>query len=506
MTDEEKVRQVLAWADDKQLFYREALYIRPKKGGLASFTPRDIQLDTNDLIHRHRRVKITKARQLGITTGALADKFHAALFRPYTRVAMAAQLATTANEIFQIVATFYEFLPSWMKAIRLFKTRQDNANTLHLNNGSVVKVGTANTQFWRGQTYQHAHLTEAAFYHDFTKVLGSLGQAVSDTGTITFETTANGRNKYYDFWNDQDNGYHPVFYPWTLDPQYVHHALPDNLTKLEREYIERYELPYERAAWFVRTLREKCGNDLNLFNQEMPITADVAFIATGAKYFQVTFDVPDAYDDGLQVYVQPNPGHNYVIGADPASGAPTGDKSAAVVLDCVTSTVVATYNDRLPIPAFAEAVDLLSQRYNRALVNPEVNNHGHALIQDLLRRNTPLFRQSTFNGKVVHYANQFGTLLTEKSRNHLLSQMLSAIATGKLVTKCPRVQAQCNTFVYDNTNKPRASAGRYDDLVIATAHALYASATMAKPEPPPPQPETVRETLEWELRNGRLYA
>lgn len=511
MTEQEKINKVLEWADNRSLFYQEALRIRTKKGGIVPFCIRPIQEQTNRTIRQDRRAKITKARQLGITTGALAERFHDTLFVPYTKTAMAAQQSSTAGEIFLIVSTFYEFLPDWFKRIPLFKTKKDNANTLHLMNGGIIKVGTANTEFWRGQTFQHAHLTEVAYYDNLKSILGSLAHAVSDEGTITFETSAHGHNQYYDFWVDDSNGYTPIFYSWLEDPGYVADPakMPRILTEQELTYIEQYTLPPNRAAWFVKTLREKCGNDINLFNQEMPITADVAFIATGARYFPVVFSVSAQYNDGLEVLVKPIPNHKYTIGADPASGSPTGDASAATVLDVTDANhyyVAATYNVRISIPAFAEAIELLSIQYNRAHTNPELNNHGHALIAELLRRNVPLFRDSKFNGKTVHFASQFGTLITENSRTHLLAQLLKAIVTKKLTMLCPRTQAQFNTFVYDKNGKPQHESGKHDDLVFSLAHALYC--VQAAPSialQPVLAIGTMREKLEYELQTGKLW-
>ena len=509
MNDQEKIAKVMAWAEDRELFFRECLMIRPKKGGLKHFIPRPLQLDTNHIIRTQRRVKITKARQLGITTGALADRFHEALFSPFTRAAVAAHHKDTAEEILQIISTFYECLPPWFKAIKLFSTKKDNADTFHLRNGSVIKVGTANTEFWRGQTFQHAHLTEAAYYSDLLGVQVSLSQAIGDTGTIAYETSANGHNQWFDFWGDQNNGFVPLFHSWLLDPEYVADpaTLPRVLTTIELDYIEENQLPPERAAWFVKNLREKCGSNIQKFNQEMPISIDVAFIATGARYFQVVYNVTQEYEDGLQAYEPPIPGHTYYIGADPAAGAPTGDKSAAVVLDTtkVPYIIVATLNSRVSIPAFAEEIQILSSQYNRAMVNPETNNHGHALILELRRKNVPLFTGSRFNGKQVYLANEAGTTITATSRHVLLSALLKATAQGTLTVKCPRVQAQMDTFIYGKMNKPQADTGKFDDLVFATAHALYAGRTPSTETAEERAPVGTIEILQYELRTGRLY-
>ena len=508
-----RYRKVIEWANDRDLFKREALYIRPKTGGVIRYVERGIQTQTNSIIRNKKRVRVLKARQLGITTGALADLFHTFLFVPYTKIAFAAHHGSTATEIFDIVSTFYDLLPKWFKRLPLFKTKKDNANSLSLKNGSTIKVGTANSEFWRGQTYQHAHLTECAFYDDLKKVFASITMAVSDTGTIAFETTANGHNEFYRQWISSDSGYEHIFYSWVEDPEYVCDVMPDNITEVEQSYIDLWELPPERAAWFVKTFREKCASDMNLFNQEMPIAPEVAFIATGAKYFTKLFPLinRDELKDGIEVFEQPATNRVYVIGADPASGAPTGDKSAAVVMDATNKhrpRIVATFNARLPVPDFAQVLILLAKRYNNALINPELNNHGLTLITELRRQKySKLLRESSFNGKTVHWANQYGTLITNSSRNKLLSSLNREISSNILAIPCTRLQQQINVFAYNKRLRPEALPGENDDLVFAAAHALYAVGYAHLPSTTEDEPPlySMVEKLEWEMRHGRLY-
>ena len=512
-TNDPRYAKVIEWANDRDLFKKEALFIRPKSGGVYRYVERPIQKQTNSIIRNRRRVRVLKARQLGITTGALADLFHDFLFTPHTKIAFAAHHGSTATEIFGIVSTFYEYLPKWFRRLPLFKTKKDNANALTLKNGSSIKVGTANSEFWRGQTFQHAHLTECAFYDDLKKVFASITMAVSDTGTITFETTANGHNEFHRQWVSQDSGYEHLFYSWLEDPEYVYDRLPDVLTDEEQDYIDTWNLPFERAAWFVKTFREKCASDMNLFNQEMPIAPEVAFIATGAKYFTKVFpEIKEDLKDGAIVYVQPVIKHVYVVGADPASGSPTGDKSAAVVIDATNKlrpVIVATFNARLPVPDFAQLLIVLAKKYNNALINPELNNHGLTLVTELRRQKYfKLFRDSAFNGKTIHWANQYGTLITQSSRNHLLSALNRWMSSNDLPIPCLRIRKQVNTFAYNKKLRPEAIQGENDDLIFALAHALYGMSATSRPSSEVEEPPvySMVEKLEWEMANSRVYS
>jgi hypothetical protein len=86
---------------------------------------------------------------------------------------------------------------------------------------------------------------------------------------------------------------------------------------------------------------------------------------------------------GLTVYVRPQAGRRYVIGADPAEGNPTSDDSAATVVDAETWEEVAAFAGRWEPRVFGGYIDQVGVFFNSAAVLVERNNHGHALIMAL---------------------------------------------------------------------------------------------------------------------------
>jgi hypothetical protein len=94
----------------------------------------------------------------------------------------------------------------------------------------------------------------------------------------------------------------------------------------------------------------------------------------------------------LTVHVPPQPGHAYVIGADPAEGNPQSDESAAVVLDLANGEQVATLGLRCDPEMFAVYLNRLAKAYGSvthtrygsfpcdAGILVERNNHGHAVL------------------------------------------------------------------------------------------------------------------------------
>jgi len=84
-----------------------------------------------------------------------------------------------------------------------------------------------------------------------------------------------------------------------------------------------------------------------------------------------------------RIFVEPVPGHVYLVGADPAEGVAGGDDSGLCIVDATTRRQVAAANPRLGPKPFANLTADLCEWFNDAYVLPERNNHGHAFILQL---------------------------------------------------------------------------------------------------------------------------
>jgi hypothetical protein len=126
-------------------------------------------------------------------------------------------------------------------------------------NNATYTIGTAQEQdFGRSRTITNLHLSEAAFYPNLPNLLAGAAQAVVPNGKLIIETTANGFNAFKSLWDDSMLGqtaYQPLFFKASdfYDP-----------ATLEQKHRE-------------------LGN--RLFNQEYPETPEIAFVTSGAPYF-----------------------------------------------------------------------------------------------------------------------------------------------------------------------------------------------------------------------------
>ena len=156
-------------------------------------------------------------------------------------------------------------------------------------------------------------------------------------------------------------------------------------------------------------------------------------------------------------------GRKYVVGVDPAEGNAGGDYSCAQVLDLETGMQCAELRGHFDPPALAQRVTALAGRYQRALVAVERNNHGHAVIAQML----------TVHG----YANLFpatesekaGWLTTRVNRPQMLELLAALLARSPELFQSGRLLEECRTFVRHENGRAEAERGAHDDAVMAMA-------------------------------------
>jgi phage FluMu gp28-like protein len=123
---------------------------------------------------------------------------------------------------------------------------------------STYHIGTAqNSQFGRSKTITNLHLSEMAFYPAIDEILAGAMQAVTPQGRVIIETTANGHNKFKDFWDSIQRG----------ESNFKSHFY-----KASDFYSDK----------FLQAKKKELGR---LYKQEYPETDTEAFISSGDTYF-----------------------------------------------------------------------------------------------------------------------------------------------------------------------------------------------------------------------------
>lgn len=339
----------------------------------------------------------------------------------------------------------------------------------------------------------------------------------------------------------RNEGYFLVFVPWWLEAEY---AVSEQRAKslLAREPLSEGEVAIgkriqaEAPSYFmarpsdeeiVRKLLwrrgkiERMGHDK--FAQEYPMDVDEAFIGTGRPVFastSVTFHRNRVAKDGsaeirepkyrldvfeaaripdpaggedkreykwqerrngpLAIWLPPESGAQYVIGADSASGEYV-DKTALQVVryDLPKVEQAAVWHGDIGSVEGAYVMAFLGVKYNNAYLAPENNNTGAAMVDTLVdvirvpkhRLYSYRVRDQVTGGEAVRYG--FNT--NNRTRPALIEDFSDYLASDELILHCAATLAEIQQFTFNKkTGKAEAPSGAHDDLLLALMIALYA--------------------------------
>jgi hypothetical protein len=381
----EKFKQRQAWKDDFLKFADDCLILKTKAGALERFKPNTAQRYIHAQLEKQRaetgrvRALILKARQQGVSTYVAARFFHRTQFFMGTQVFILTHEQDATDNLFNMVDRFH----SYMSAEERLRAGASNAKALLFPAAdSGYSVGTAGTRaVGRSKTLQCFHGSELAFWPQAADHFAGVVQAVADLpGTeIIMESTANGiGGTFHEKWQQAEAGigdYIPIFVPWFWSDEYEREPpVGFELTKEEEEIAAMFELTPRKMAWRRVKLAE-LGNSLDLFNQEYPSDANMAFSATGHESFIPTKLVLAARKNTCE------PMGSLVIGVDPAR---FGDDAFAIAWRQGRKVLKVERRYRLNTIEGANWVKSIIDQEGPRAVFVDVGNMGAGVI-DVLR-------------------------------------------------------------------------------------------------------------------------
>lgn len=253
---------------------------------------------------------------------------------------------------------------------------------------------------------------------------------------------------------------------------------------------EAHRLDDGQLLWRRWCIAANCGGDEDVFCQEYPSTAEEAFLTSGRPVFatrllQAAFAAAREPERGrlaeaggrvrfcaeeggyLSVYQQPKPGGAYVVGIDVSAGLRGGDYSCMAVLERQALTLAAIWHGYIDPDLLAGEAALLGRFYQRALLVPEVNNHGVAVTSGL--------RRLHYGHVLRRENNEPGFLTTARSKAELVACLAAYLREDALRVPDRETLRECMSFVYDEKGRANARSGCHDDRVIALALAVWAA-------------------------------
>lgn len=413
--------------------------------------------------------------------------------------------------------------------------------------GQSVKLGRA-----KGNAF--AHGTEVAFWADqgsFQSLKNSLAEK-NPNRLFIYESTANGFNTFEEQWRIATHAVtqRGIFVSWWAHEMYrvpsdsrifeVYWGKEGRMTGEERKFAHDVALLYgdcmeyvwgtkeiapEQLAWYRWYSEEKVA-DPEMVKQEMPWTAEQAFVTTGAQYFsasgltasmrrvvgepkprhlriEIQARMPDtqviecpARVANLWVYQPPQEGARYVLGADPAYGSSDwADAFVVSVWRCWfdrIEQVAEFWSVDLQPYAFAWILVYLAGMYEPCSWNLEITGPGAAVMGELdnLRRArfTGEEQSKTVMKNFLHGMNEFyysrfdsinrnpvarGTQSTYKEKCRYMDLFRDYWVRGFAVVHSKPMLEEMRWVTREPGHAPAGTSRHKDDRVIGAALAVY---------------------------------
>jgi hypothetical protein len=446
-----------------------------------------------------------KARQIGVSECACGTSEWLTRFYDTKTTIVISKSDDDAQALLGRVKVMADYLPEWLQPGidgRLNEAGIDSAILAKTNTQEYI----IDHQDARGRPHYSSILSMAAtkgagrgrtaalvILDEMAHMIwgGDIWDSVKYTagrGKIICISTALGMNNvYHRLWlgaaDGQRNGFYPIFLGWNRHP--------------ERD-----------QDWYARQKAEaEANNELPKLHQECPGDPTEAFIQSGLPVFDQNYitrhaqrireeiaerkglGLPDWVEiDGLTIFEEPIPGHQYIVGADTAGGGIDGDWDDASVVDRNTGYEVAALHGKWPHDVYAAKLDSLGHQFNNALLAVERNNtYGGYVLAELLSGKA---HAPANEGKHLPYPNLYhakpdlvpghrqdarpGWQTTLVTKPMMIGSTQTALREDAYHPRSLKALDEMVIFSYDETGlKTGAPKGSHDDRVISRCISVH---------------------------------
>ncbi|MDF2544256.1 MAG: Terminase-like family [Herbinix sp.] len=510
LSKESQMKLSYLWEDEHKIDWIETfIKIADKESNIVPFILTDEQREFVDNLDKENVV--LKSRQLGLSSVVIALSIRACIVKDNITSVLISHDQKSTNAIFAKLKQQFFSLPDWIRPELLTNNRQELS---FANGGKITCMTAGNKDLLRGETVTgYAHLSEFAFWKNPEKQMKAISQAISETGIVVIESTADGFNKFSETYYQAKNGensYKPFFFNWingkTLFLNHYRnsvtrytaiHGKPLSINDLDETEIELRSLgaTLDQLTW----RRQKIATDgLETFNVEYPSTDTECFTSTGTQLFDakriettLTSIIRDKikplakdkiiglpvllqqhYGTSLSIWKIPVPKEKYYIGVDCSEGIGQ-DYSTAIVLDKNGEQVAEFKNNKIKPYQLADIIDTLGRYYNKGKLIVEKASGGHALIQRLKYEkkygNMEKYKAyDEFNR--VRYETGFDT--NNKTKSLMVNEAREWFEKGLLRVWSRELLEEMKVYIMHDNGSMGAVSGSHDDLVMALCLAI----------------------------------
>lgn len=459
----EHIGEFMKCAKDWRYFAETYYKILSLTDGMITPTLRNYQIKMIDNYVNKRFNIVLATRQAGKSTSFEIFVCWLILFHKDQRVAILANKAEQSRDILRKIKEAYELLPMWLKQ----GVKTWNVGSIKIENGSMVIASSTSSTAIRGRSISTLIIDERAFIPQnlWDSFLSSVYPTVSSSKTsrVIYVSTFNGLNHFYQDWQKSNS----------TDPKVKSEFTPIR--------VDWWEVPGRDEAWKEETIsnigitkfRQEYGNEAlgsiaTLVEPETIVGLTFKDPLLDTKFHNIMNPRLHPY---INVFEEPKPKHQYVIGVDSAkmTADSTGDALGMQVLDVTEFPIkqVATIFIKQGISYLQspEIIITLGKYYNMAMIFIENNEIGQEVANMV---HFDLEYENTYFEK----GNLPGFRTTKKTKRLGCTNLKLLLENSKLVLNDFHTISQLSTFI-KKKDSYQAEVGYQDDLIMSLIAALF---------------------------------
>ena len=449
----EQITEYLKCKEDPVYFAKNYIKIISLDEGIVPFKMWDFQEELIEKFHEHRFNIAKLPRQTGKSTTCVSYLLHYALFNDNVNIGILANKLSTARDLLGRLQLAYEQLPLWLQqGIVVY-----NKGSMELENGSKILAASTSASAVRGMSFNILFLDEFAFVPNH--IADSFFASVYPTITsgkktkVIIVSTPHGMNHFYRLWHDaerQKNEYTPTDVHWS-------------------------EVPGRNAKWKKQTIANTSEQQFKI-EFECEFLGSIDTLIAPSKLKSLVYENPIQQNAGLDVYIPPEKGHDYLMTVDVARGV--GEDYSAFVVTDITEfphKVVAKYrNNEIKPMLFPNIIYEVARNYNQSFILCEVNDIGDQIASilnfDLEYENLLMCSMRGRAGQIVGQGfsgkkTQLGVKMSKTVKKVGSLNLKTMIEEDKLLFKDYNIISELTTFI-SKSNSFEAEEGCNDDLAM----------------------------------------
>lgn len=388
---------------------------------------------------------ILKFRQAGITELISMYCLWLAMFHPNKNIVIISIKDRVAKKVLRKIKYMYKNLPDFMKVdIVNGRTGEFGTSTeIEFSNGSMITSIPTTEDAGRSEAVSLLVIDEAAIVRWANQIWAAAFPTLSTGGSSIVNSTPYGiGNWYHKQWVDAcvaGGTFNPIRLHWRMHPE-----------RDQKWYDEMRESLGAR-----RTAQEIDGDFLTSGNSVFDLVQ-----IKGIEDMLSEYIIHETrFNGALRIFSQPEEGESYFIGGDVSTGR-SRDYSAFSIMDRYGEEM-ACFKGKMPTNQFSALMMEMGYKYNTALLAPESNDIGLAVVSDIQNANYPnlYYSQKILKKKKAKKPEVEvipGWYTTSKNRPVIIDQLEEDLRKEEVEIKDPFFVQEAYTFIYDESNRPVA--------------------------------------------------